>query len=104
MCGVCPRNIKCAGVSAATGKGIPALFTKFDEAAVEFSLTVAPEQTKRAMDRLAETEQRKAADLVRLQADLGAEKAKGTHKVPPPTANVVAASTRDYDDEDEDST
>jgi len=64
------RNINCAGVSAVTGAGIPEMFTKIDEAAVEFTVSFLPDLEKRREERKALEEEQKQASLSRLEKDM----------------------------------
>lgn len=64
------KNIKSVGVSAMEGTGIELMFTKIDEAGVEFKDVFLPDLLKRLAVQKSREEERKANDLARLTEDL----------------------------------
>lgn len=75
------RNIKTVGVSAATGLGIPQLFERIGEAAVEFQDIYIPDLERRTEERRAGDVKKQEVDLARLRRDL--RESKGDKLVPP---------------------
>ena len=63
-------SIRRVGVSAATAEGIPELFAKFDEAAVEFQESYLPDLKARFMEQKAQEGAKKNRELAKLQRDL----------------------------------
>ena len=68
------KNIRTAGVSAATGQGMDVLFDKFDLAAAEFRETYLPDLERRAAQRRTLEVARQQKDLAKLRHDLTTSK------------------------------
>lgn len=68
------KSIKTVGVSAMTGNGIDAMFTKIDEAGVEFREVFLPDLQRRLAEQKTKAEEKQARDLKRLEEDLRANR------------------------------